>query len=136
MMRRQVISDELRYTHQHSPRKIRTFNGTSLFQPSLLYKDTMQVMDPKNWVGKKLIPWNGEIIADYIKNVYLGKNDPDVISEFEIADYCKPRSYRILYVFIKDGKMYLRSKPTVDYVPSRLNIFVTTDDVIRLVSYF
>jgi hypothetical protein len=72
-----------------------------------------------------------------MRNVYLGKNDPDVVSEFEIANYCKPLSYRILYVIIaNNGKIYLRSKPTVDYVPSRLNIFVTTDNTIRLISYF
>ncbi len=135
-MRRQLISDELRYSHQHSPRKIRTFNGTSLFQPSALYKDSMQVLDPKKWVGKKLIPWNGELITDYIRNVYLNKNDPDVVSEFEVANFCKPRAYRILYV-IKDGnKMYLKSKATADYIPSRLNIFLTTDNIIQLVSYF
>jgi hypothetical protein len=136
MQRRQIISDELRYDHQTSPRKVRTFNGTSLGQPSLLYKDTMQVNDPKKWIGKTMIPWNGEIIQGYIRSVYLGKNDPDSISEYEIANYAKSRSYRILYVTKINGKLYLKSKPTVDYTPSRLNILLTTDNVIQLVAYF
>lgn len=139
-VRRQFISDELRYSHQTSPRKSRTFRGSSLFQPTILYRgdiDTVKEEIPNSWVGRKLIPWNGEYIQSYIRSVQLGKNDPTVVSEFEIANYCKSNSYRILYVFFDlNGQMIVKSKPQIDFVPGRMNLFLTTDDVIRKIAYF
>jgi hypothetical protein len=137
-VRRHLISNELRYKHQTSPRKIKTHRGSSLFQPTILYKSALSSNPLVPWIGKKLIPWNGEYIQPYLRSVQLGLNNPYVISEFEIADYCKPNSYRILYmVWCPIHQQYVvKSKPQVDYVPSRLNIMLTTDNIIKNVLYF
>ena len=139
MIRRQLISDELRYSHQTSPRKTRTYVGSSLYQPTLLYVsklDQNTLPKPESWVGKELIPWNGEFIQPYLRSIQLGINNPKIISEFEIANYCKSNYYRIFYVYYQNGEMYVKSKPSIDYVPSRMNIFLTTDNVIRKIMYF
>ena len=140
-VRRQFISDELRYSHQTSPRKVRTYRGTALFQPTILYRGDIDTNSnlkiPNSWIGKVLIPWNGEYIQSYIRSVQLGKNDPNVVSEFEIANYCKSNSYRILYVYYDTaGRMIVKSKPHIDFVPGRMNVFLTTDNVIQKIAYF
>lgn len=141
MIRRQLISDELRYNHQTSPRKKRTFRGSNLFQPTILYQNRLNSQInyfPKNWLGKKFISWDGEFIQSYVRNVQLHRNNPNVISEFEIANFCKSGSYRILYVNIDPytNVMYVRSKPNIETVPGRLNVFLTTDNTIVKVAYF
>lgn len=139
MIRRQLISDELRYTHQTSPRKTRTIRGTSLFQPTILYLekiDKISLPKPDSWIGKKLIQWDGENLQNYLRSVQLGLNNKSEISEFEIANYAKSESYRILYVYFKNGIMYVKSKPQIDYVPSRMNILLTPDNIIQDIKYF
>lgn len=139
-IRRQLISNELGYSNQISPRKVRTYRNTSLFQPTILYRGTIEKdknLLPNKWIGKKLIPWNGEYIQSYVRSVQLGTNNPDIVSEFEIANYCKLYSYRILYVVIdSNGNMNVKSKPSIDFVPGRMNIFLTTDNIIRKIAYF
>lgn len=137
MIRRQLISDELRYSHQTSPRKVRTFRGPGQFQPTLLYRRELESNQPDGiparWIGRILIPWNGNIIQSYIRTVQLGRNDPAIISEFEIANYAKPNTYRILYV---DGDI-VKSKPQIGYVPNRLNVLVDpVSNIIQSVLYF
>lgn len=137
MLRRQLISDELRYSHQTSPRKTRTVQGSSLFQPTLLYKSDVAVFDPSDWVGREFVPWNGENIESYKRSVFLGTNNPDYVSEFEIANYAKPNMYRIVYVIRCQGHLYFKSKPNIEYIPSRLNLLITpSDNIIRKVAYF
>jgi|ERR1700678_2382360 len=138
-IRRQLISDELRYSHQTSPRKRRTTQGSSLFQPTILYMnkiDNTNRFVPNNWIGKKFIPWNGEYIQSYVRSIQLGTNNKNVVSEFEIANYCKSNSYRILYVVVDVNGVFVKSKPSIEYIPSRMNIFLTTDNVIYNVLYF
>lgn len=138
-VRRQLISDELRYSHQTSPRKSRTYRGSSLFQPTIFYNNRVYNASPtgNNWLGKRLIPWNGELISSYIRSVQLKKNDTSVVSEFEIANHCKSNSYRIIYVLINSkNQIFMKSKPSIDYVPSRMNIMLTPDNIIRKIAYF
>ncbi len=130
-VRRQLISDELRYSHQTSPRKVRTCLGVSII-PTILYDNKKYNSDPKDWIGKLLIPWNGENIENYMRLTTLGLNNRKIINEFDISNYTKT-IYRIIYI---DEFGYMKSKPSVDKVPSRLNIFLTTDNIIRHVSYF
>ena len=136
MIRRQLISDELRYSHQTSPRKTRTVRGSGVFQPSILYQSTVVKFSPNDWVGRKLIQWDGENIMPYIRSVQLFKNDPDSVSEFEIANFAKSGSYRVLYVIKIGNKLFLKSKPSIDTVPSRLNVLVTPDNIIQKIMYF
>lgn len=139
MIRRQLISDELRYSHQTSPRKTRTIQGSSLNNPTILYIHKLEknmLEKPNHWIGKKLIQWDGEYIQPYLREKQLGLNNPSVISEFEIANYCKPNTYRILYGFKKNGKFYIKSKPSVEWVPSRMNIVLTPDNIIQQILYF
>lgn len=129
MYRRQLLSDELRYDHQTSPRKSRTQLGQKLINTTL-YSSMYEInKKPTDVIGKRLIPWNGESIDRYSQYVALNKNE---ISEFDIANITK-QIYRIIYI---DDNGYLRSKPSVDKNPNRLNIFLTTDNIIRHIAYF
>ena len=138
MWRRQLISDELRYSHQTSPRKTRTLRSGGVFLPTILYRNDMEVDMTNNWVGKEFIPWNGEFILPYVRSVYLMKNNPNIVSEFEIANFAKPNIYRVLYVIIdpRTGKLIMKSKPSVEYEPGRLNVLLTPDNIIRKIAYF
>lgn len=147
MLRRQLISDELRYSHQTSPRKVRTYGATGLFQPTILYRgDVTTAPSNKRWVGRILAPWNGNIIQSYIRSVQLGRNNPEVVSEFEIANFAKPHIYRILYTDTPGDPastvpgfngISIKSKPEVLYIPERLNIIVNpVNNMILDTAYF
>lgn len=141
--RQQVITNycprnKLRcYKNQLSFRKVGTVTGSSLFEPTILYKDSF-ILECNKWIGKILIPWNGENVQDYVRSVELGTNDPRYINEFEIANKLKPNNYRILYaVYDNHGELKIKSIPQIDYVPSRVNLILTAhDNIIRLVSFF
>ena len=138
-VRRQNLFIVPRYHHQSNPQKYRSIRGSSLFQPTILYKSKFKPVYlpvPQSWIGKKMIPWNGELVTEYLRRKYLGLNDPDYISEYEIADYAGSESYRILYCFIENNTLVIKSKPQVDYVPSRLNICLLPDNTIVKIGYF
>src|SRR5271168_3850874 len=128
-VRRQLISNELQYTHQTSPRKTRTQSGSPVI-PTILYDSRMHSNDPKHWIGKTLIPWNGENMESYARLAALA-NSKTTVNESDVANYTK-LIYRILYI---DDRGYLKSKPSIDKVPARLNLFLTTDNIIRHVAY-
>lgn len=137
MQRRQFISDELRYSHQTSPRKVATFGGAPSPQPSILYINNVKTDPKSNWIGKILVPWNGENIESYKRAIQTGTNNPKYVSEFEIANFCRPYIYRIVYVEIdKNNNLFMKSKPSIEYVPSRLNVLLTPDNIIRSIAYF
>lgn len=138
-VRRQNLFTVPRYNFQSNPQKYRTVRGSSLFQPTILYKSKFKPVYlpiPNHWIGKKMIPWNGELINDYLRRKYLGLNDPDYISEYEVADYNNPNSYRILYCYMDGNNLIIKSKPHIDFVPSRLNLCLLPDNTIVKIGYF
>lgn len=140
MLRRQVLShDDLvhkEFYHQTSPRKWRTFSsaanfGERSYVPSIMYLGIPEGV-PSEWIGKKIIYWNGESVSSYVKQVRESKYG-NSISEYDIARKLRPNIYRIIFV---DSKGKIRSKIESSYQAGRLNIFVNENDVIVKISYF
>lgn len=124
------------FNTQISFRKARTVGAGSNFQDSILYQDKFE-FEINDWIGKIMIPWNGENMESFIRKKKLGLINPEIISEFEIANHLKPHIYRILYaVELPNGKLQIKSKPQIDYVPSRANLILTTDNRIQAIVYF
>lgn len=118
-----------------SYRQARTHRGSDLFQPTIFYQDKFKTMH-NEWIGKILIPWNGENIHHYLRQKELGLNDPRFISEYEIANYFRPLEYRILYAVFENGELKVKSRPSKYYVPARPNLILTTDNKIQDIIYF
>jgi hypothetical protein len=147
-LRRQILSfDDWVHTpfyHQTNPSKWRTINNVQYapgYQPSRWtvrqfnqYQSPTTVDKPfRDWIGKKLLYWEGESIYSYIQQIRMMKYGENSIGEYEIAQFTRPNIYRIIFID-KQGKW--RSKPSVEYMAGRLNIFVDPDDVIRNIAYF
>ena len=65
MLRRHVIDQDLRYSHQTTPRKQRTYAHAGAYAPSVFYKSRRGLYVPASswekspasvWVGKIFIP--------------------------------------------------------------------------------
>src|SRR5271163_3470254 len=117
MNRRQVISYDdwvhPEFYHQTSPRKWRSFNASenittssegSGYIPSLFYQwNHGYYSPPSQWVGKRLLPWQGESISSYVKQIRqlkygIGADGIESVSEYEIALWARPHIYRIIYI--------------------------------------
>lgn len=143
MLRRQVISHNRNHDHQGTPYKQRTYLPAPTYTgDTVLYGRKLEnplsafdELDPtlQKWVGKKIIE-NGE--APIMNN--------DVVLEVEIAKYCRPHIYRIVYTGnpdimtadLNDKIIGMRSRPNIDYRPARLNVFVNSDGKIIGFGYF
>jgi hypothetical protein len=167
MERRQLLSyDDLsdggpssRYNsmvvQMRSPRKWRTFEGSSLFQGDILMRNQVFRAGPGDpaysWVGKKLIQWDGESIFGYAQHlrslresawrlgstygeIRVGDTPPsNIIHEYDIAKALRGGIYRIMWV--RNG--VLVSQPSVEKRPSRANIYVDVNTMIILgVEYY
>lgn len=143
------------FYHQTSPRKWRSYDYSKNvpdYTPSLLYTGScgwardgehtcgragiMRAANdaPGYWIGKKLIYWQGESLDSFVQQVRLMKfSKENAISEFEIAQFARPNTYRIIFV---DNAGIWRSKPDTTYRAGRLNLFIGPDDRIRGVGYF
>jgi hypothetical protein len=146
-VRRQVLSHDdwvhPEFYHQTTPRKWRTINYPQMegsnYVPSLLYQANHGFLKASpssveyTWIGKKLIPWQGESLSSYVEQIRAARLGVDNISEYEIAKFARGKIYRIVFV---DNNGLFRSKPNVTYQAGRLNIMVGPDDIIRDVGYF
>jgi hypothetical protein len=135
MLRRSLFSQEVEYSHQSSPRKWRSIQRPTTFlrsilRPQLIYKPPTTARESQ-WIGKYVIPYQSTI-----------KRIPNrsYVSEYEIMRTCGMYVYRLIFVEpVKiDGIMRyrIRSKPTVDYRPGQMNIYVTPDLQIVNIEYF
>lgn len=154
MMRNQTLSTDLlsvdpyyhksRYHHQWSPRKSKSYQSFDPFAHSMFYKGKYEIAAPgspeSKWIGKKMIPWNGESLPDYVWQLRIDTyfKNRDWVHEYEIATFCQPRIYRIIFVRIdKNGEIVFLSQPNVKHAPGRINLLITPNDyVIRQVGYF
>jgi hypothetical protein len=137
-MRRQLITfDDVgpnhKLYHQSTPRKWTTISAPKSTD-SLTYVSGKSFHRPTSsemlqWIGKRIIYWNGEGVKNYVAN----QSEKNSVNEVRIAALTRPYIYRILYV---DNKGGLRSKPSDDYQPRRLNILVRPDDSIMDLLYF
>lgn len=118
-----------------SYRQARTHRGSDLFQPTIFYQNYFKRLR-NQWIGKIMIPWNGENIHYYIRQKQLGLNDPKYINEYEIAESFKPLDYRILYGVFDNGKLIVKSRPSKYYTPARPNLILTPDNVIQDIMFF
>jgi hypothetical protein len=134
-----------------TPRKWRTVAGSSLHTGTILGKDKVfraRVGDPAyNWVGRRLVQWDGESIWDYgwqlqslresawregstYGEMRTGRGNqatiPDIIHEYDIAKATRGNIYRILWM--RDGRLV--SQPTIERIPSRLNLYVDANTMI------
>ena len=123
MLRRHVYSQELRYEHEHSPRKWRSFQPGGQFKPTTLYRRQEYRPPAKehNWIGKTFIP-AGSFTS--------GAN---TIHEREIMRAARMYSYRIIYAN-PDGSY--KSKIRVESRPEQLNIVLDFNNTIIDVIYF
>ena len=149
MRRRIQVPNELPdNSHFYNPRKLRSYGAPGFFTNSSTYLPTLGPLDlisqeenkhrhyipeSPNTVPKKFAlnySWlNAQIGKVYIPVGYLPGNPSknNWVSEKEIAIYAKPYDFNILYEN--------RSKPMADLQPSRLNIVLDLNNVIRNV-YF
>jgi hypothetical protein len=130
--RRQVISnDDLvhpAYYHQTTPRKWRPIESTRII--SRIAPEIDLAYARNNWVGKRLAYWNGESLPSYI--YYLGTLPVNVVSEFEVAKFARPYSYRILFA---DHLGHIKNKLDWENIPGRLNLIVNPQDIIIGIAY-
>lgn len=132
-----------------SPRKQTAIDASNQFlRNSYPYQSKYRVdeRDPAyRYVGKILIPWNGESTWDYadqlrsIREAAWRHEDPSrYIYEYDIARESRGSIYRILYVRrFPDGRFYLVSKPSQERRAARMNLFVNAEDnMIISVSYY
>lgn len=135
MRRRQLLATDIKLEIEGNPRRMRTRQGAPATHQTIWragVADTSyghykpQTADnlsdiQKSWIGKKII---------YMDNRVPSRNG---VQEYEIAKYAQPEEYRIIIVNSMNGTS---SKVTGEYIPSRMNIFVDTNDVIVGINYF
>ena len=160
MIRRHIIAQDLRYSHETTPRKQRTYAHSSAFQPSLLYRSPgPSPLGPRGiyvpgtnwddspaqkWIGKVFI--SNETSPQELQIVLQQAKKRDYITESEVAQYAKPNYFRIIRVrysepglirgLIEEPQMIVRSFPNVRGRPKQLNLFLDENDIIREVRYF
>jgi hypothetical protein len=160
MMRRHVLSHDDQARHDYkdvnmvmrTPRKWRTYEYSTAYQPSVMHAGSLVYSaksgDPAfDWVGKKIVYWNGDSVWDYARQLQSlydpsdpngerrGKinKDANVVYEYDIAKFCRPNIYRFIYID-ENGKFL--SKPETSYRPGRMNLLIDRQDIIRGVQYF
>lgn len=80
------------------------------------------------WIGRQFLPWNGENVTEYMRNVDVLRSTGEFESspyaayahEYEIARALRGVIYRI--VMVRDGAIV--SKLGYEYRPAQLNIFL------------
>jgi hypothetical protein len=135
MLRRPLFSQEVEYSHQTSPRKWSTVGRTTQLQPSIfrhheMYKPHRDDFSGKKWIGKYLIPY---------QSMHCNKQcDREYISELEIMRSTGMFSYRLIFVTRtnKPNVYIIKSKPTIETSPGRLNLFITPQLLIVDAQYF
>jgi hypothetical protein len=136
MLRRPLFSQETEYSHQSSPRKWRTIARPTTFHQSIMRPQRIYTPPSSgteySWIGKFLIPY---------QSFNFDINPQKCVSEYEIMKKCGMYSYRIIFVIPvknKDNKIsyLMKSKPTIEYRPGQLNVYVTPDMLIVGVQYF
>jgi len=126
-IRSHIRSQELRYDHEHSPRKQRMFAAGGQFQPSRLYNN--QLYKPTKpepeaeWIGKFFIP-EGSIPANPEKDNY--------VREYDVMKRAGKYSYRVLYAH--NGQ--LKSKAAIERRPGQMNLIINTNNRILSVEYY
>lgn len=140
MLRRQVLSHDRDNHHQHTPRKQRTYQAYTLAtrdQDTVLYGNKMTTsIVPFEQLEYKLQEWIGKEIVIDGESPLMGNK---YVYENEIARYARPNVYRILYTASSDitkAMQMLRSKPSVEYTPSRLNVIVDDRNKVIGFGYF
>lgn len=136
-----------------SPRKqTAIMGGTTQIKNWYPYQNKYRIdtRDPAyRYVGKILVPWNGESTWDYAQQLYSirdaawrnGERErrlDDYIHEYDIARETRGTIYRILFVRrFSNGEVYLVSKPSIKQRQRQMNLYVNADDMMILaVSYF
>jgi hypothetical protein len=151
----QMTSHDYPDYESHDYRKKRTY----LSAPSGVHSSIMRAQAYKpesgatldqnqnSWIGKRII-YMGPSLAQMRDR--RNAATVDTVREEEIAHYALPNIYRIIYVdeatdaqnlmFYDDQaiskSLRARSILNVDFRPSRLNILVDTNDIIRGIRYF
>lgn len=147
MIRRHVIRQDLRYSHQTTPRKQRTYAHTSVFHPTLFYKSSPRGVYTPNvydntWEGAPTRKWIGKVFVSMdsspqeIQAALREARTRDYVHESEVAQAARPNYFRIFRVIHKDGKLMVRSKPHVYGRPQQMNLFIDEKDIIRDVQFF
>lgn len=134
-----------------SPRKQTAIDASNQFlRNSYPYRNKYRVdeRDPAyRYVGKILIPWNGESTWDYADQLRSIREaawrngsqiDERYIHEYDIARESRGSIYRILYARrFPDGKFYLVSKASQERRAARMNLIVNAEDnTVLAVSYY
>lgn len=136
-----------------SPRKQTAVEGgTTLIRNWYPYENKYRVdtRDPAyRYVGKILVPWNGESTWNYAQQLYSIREaawrngerlrrDDEYIHEYDIARETRGTIYRILFVRrFPNGKLYLVSKPAIKQRQQQMNLYVDANSMeIIAVSYF
>lgn len=143
MRRRFVESHNVVNFHEWTPQKGRSVMSTNAFHPTNLYRKNLRPESGADkldyvqlsWIGKYLIP-------DGAMPKYPERDN--YVLEKEITKYAYPWHYQILFIGRPDAPKYMAtgtnidvvSKPDVLYKPSRMNIFVDTNDKIKKIEYF
>jgi hypothetical protein len=144
--RRFVNSHNVVNFHDWTPQKGRSVMSENAFQPTNLYRKNIYKPESssdgldavqESWIGKYFIPDGSQPKHPERDNYVL---------EREIANYLRQRrwQYQVLFVGRPNAGKYMArgtgidvvSKPDVLYKPSRMNIFVTTDDKIQKIEFF
>jgi hypothetical protein len=137
-----MIVSDLRYSHEHSPRKQRSFRHSNYFKPTIYWKGSRGIFTPTSdkfgarWKGKVFIPYEKDEpwqIAAALKTAGKPFLTSSYALEYEIMRTHRPNIYRIIRVGY-DGRWL--SKFGVEYRPQRLNILLNPTDVIVGIMYF
>lgn len=149
MARRMLLSHDSPQVEDNDYRKKRTYMSApssthATIMRAAAYKPTSGANLDKmqtSWIGKKLI-----------FNDQLARRNINVVHEKDIALYASPYIYRILFVndpkvtdiqnlmFYDDptikNDFRVRSVPTVDFKPARMNVLVDLNNIIQDIRYF
>ena len=140
MIRRDLIIQDLRYSHRTTPRKQRTYAHSTAYQSSTLYRSLRGHSTPmietklsdrgdgiKKWIGKLFIPSHESENPEIIN---IKARSREFVTENEIAQFARPNYYRIFRV--RDEKVVSKPKILNGY---ELSIFLDENDKILDVRY-
>ena len=140
--RRHIQSHDFTNFHEHTPRKSRVLTHPNVYEDTKAYMRGLDMpvssdgLDPKKelWIGKYFIPRGKQP---------TNPNNMNYVLEMEIAREAHPYDFQILFIgppgrpqyMGRSTGLYVASKPDHQYRPSRMNIHVDTNSIIRDITF-